>query len=83
MKVTVVTLNAAEAHKAKEGLTKLKKCVSEFRKDLRHNTVELECLQSFVEGLRVVADYFEGFIKDESEEVRQDVSESRIDSKHH
>lgn len=65
MKVTVVAFNAAEAHKAKEGLTKLKKGVNEFRRDLRDQRADLETVESFVKGLRVVADYFEGFIKDE------------------
>ena len=83
MKVTVVAFNTAEAHKAKEGLVKLKKGVSEFRRDLRDNRVDQDTLESFVKGLRVIADYFEGFMKDEPEEVRQDVSEFRIDSKHH
>lgn len=33
MKVTVVALNAAEARKAREGLTKLGRGVKDFRKD--------------------------------------------------
>lgn len=78
MKVTVVAFNTAEAHKAKEGLIKLKKGVSEFRRDLRDHRVDQDTLESFVKGLRVIADYFDGFIKDEPEEVRQDIPESSI-----
>ena len=76
MKVTVVAFNTAEAHKAKEGLVKLKKGVSEFKRDLRDNRVDQDTLESFVKGLRIIADYFEGFMKDEPEEVRQDIPES-------
>lgn len=80
MKVTVVAFDTAEAHKAKEGLAKLKKGVSEFRRDLKDNRVDQDTLDSFVNGLRVVADYFEGFMKDEPEEDRQDVPESGIET---
>lgn len=80
MKVTVVAFNTAEAHKAKEGLTKLKKGVNEFKKDLRDNRVDQDALESFVKGLRVVANYFERFVNDESEEVEQDIPESGIET---
>lgn len=81
MKVTVVVLDNTEARKAKEELTKLRKGVSEFRHDLRDNRVDLNTLESFVNGLRTVANYFEEFMKDELEEVRQDVPESGIELK--
>lgn len=81
MKVTVVVLDNTEAHKAKEELTRLRKGVSEFRQDLRDNRVDLDTLESFVEGLRIVANYFEGFMKDESEGIKQDVPESGIELK--
>jgi len=80
MKVTVVAFNTAEAHKAKEGLIKLKKGVSEFKRDLRDNRVDQDTLESFVKGLRIIADYFEGFMKDEPAEVRQDIPESGIET---
>ena len=80
MKVTVVAFNTAEAHKAKEGLIKLKKGVSEFKRDLRDNRVDQDTLESFVKGLRIIADYFEGFMKDEPAEVRQDIPESGIEA---
>lgn len=80
MKVTVVAFNTAEAHKAKEGLVKLKKGVSEFKRDLRDNRVDQDTLESFVKGLRIIADYFEGFMKDEPAEVRQDIPESGIET---
>lgn len=80
MKVTVVAFNTAEARKAKEGLAQLKKGVSEFRRDLRDNRVDQDTLESFVNGLRVIADYFEGFVKDEPEEVKQEVPESGIEA---
>ena len=80
MKVTVVAFNTAEAHKAKEGLAKLKKGVSEFRRDLRDNRVDQDTLESFVNGLRVIADYFEGFMKDEPKEVSTEVLESGIET---
>ncbi len=80
MKVTVVRFNIAEAHKAKAGLMKLKKGVNEFKRDLRDSRVDLDTLESFVKGLRVVANYFEGFTKDEPKEVRPDVPESGIES---
>ena len=70
MKVTVVAFSTAEARKAKGGLAKLKKGVNEFRKDLKDNRVDLDALESFVKGLRVVANYFEGFLEDEPEYVR-------------
>lgn len=78
MKVTVVAFNTAEAHKAKEGLIRLKKGVSEFRRDLRDHRVDQDTLESFVKGLRVIADYFDGFIKDEPEEVNPDIPEASI-----
>lgn len=80
MKVTVVAFNTAEAHQAKEGLLELKKGVSEFKRDLRDNRVDLDTLESFVEGLRVVANYFERFMEDETEEGRQDLAESSIET---
>lgn len=80
MKVTVVAFDTADAHKAKEGLAKLKKGVSEFRRDLKDNRVDHDTLDSFVNGLRVVADYFEGFMKDGTEKVRRGVPESGIES---
>lgn len=79
MKVTVVTFNSSEAHKAKEGLAKLKEGISEFKRDLRDNRVDLDTLESFVKGLRVVANYFEGFAEDEPE-ARQDLPESGIET---
>lgn len=80
MKVTIVALNATEARKAREGLTKLKKGVREFKKDLRDNRVDQDTLESFVKGLRVVAKYFEKFVTDEPEEVSQDLPESGIET---
>ena len=76
MKVTVVAFSTAEARKAKGGLTKLKKGVNEFKRDLKDNRVDLDALESFVRGLRVVANYFEGFLEDEPEYVRPDVPET-------
>ena len=58
MKVTVVALNAAEARKAREGLTKLGRGVKR---------VDAETIESFVKGLRVFANYFEGLLADEPE----------------
>lgn len=81
MKVTVVVFDNTEAHKANEELTKLRKSVSEFRQDLRDNRVDLDTLESFVKRLRIVANYFEEFMKDEPEEVGQDVPESGIELK--
>ena len=78
MKVTVVVFNNADAHKAKEGLTKLEKGISEFRKDLRDDRVDLDTLESFVNGLRVVANYFEEFANEEPREVKPIASESGI-----
>lgn len=67
MIVTVVDFNASEAQKAKEGLTKLKKGVNEFLKDLKDQRADLETVESFAKGLRAVAEYFEGFIKEDVE----------------
>lgn len=68
MKVTVVALNAAEARKAREGLTKLGRGVKDFRKDWKDERVDAETIESFVKGLRVFANYFEGLLADEPEE---------------
>lgn len=65
MKVTVVALNAAEARKAREGLTKLGRGVKDFRKDWKDQRADAETIESFVKGLRVIANYFEGFLADE------------------
>lgn len=81
MKVTVVVFDNSDAHKAKEGLVKLEKGISEFRKDLRDDRVDLDTLESFVIGLRTVANYFEEFMKDEPRAVRPSIPESTIDQK--
>ena len=75
MKVTVVALNTAEARKAKEGLTKLSKGVREFRKDWRDQRADADTIESFVRGLRIIANYFEGFLADEPEVTSQCVPE--------
>lgn len=75
MKVTVVALNTAEARKAKEGLTKLSKGVREFRKDWRDQRADADTIESFVRGLRIIANYFEGFLADEPEVTNQCVPE--------
>lgn len=67
MKVTVVALNAVEARKAREGLTKLGRGVKDFRKDWEDQRADAETIESFVKGLRVIANYFEGFLADEPE----------------
>lgn len=81
MKVTVVVFNTTDAHKAKEGLTKLEKGISEFRKDLRDDRVDLDTLESFVNGLRVIANYFEEFANEEPREVKSSIPESGIKNK--
>jgi hypothetical protein len=67
MKVTVVALNAAESRKAMEGLTKLGRGIKDFRKDWKDQRVDAETIESFVKGLRVFANYFEGLLADEPE----------------
>ena len=79
MKVVVVSFSVAEARKAKVGLTKLKSGVEEFRKDLDDRRVDLDTIESFVKGLRVVANYFERVMQDESEKANLGAGDSRID----
>ena len=74
MKVTVVALDAAEARKAREGLTKLGRGVKDFRKDWKDQRADAETIESFVKVLRVIANYFEGFLADEPE-VKPDEDE--------
>ena len=71
MKVTVIALDAAEARKAKEGLSKLKGGIKEFRRDLRDCRLDEETIESFVDGLRVTADYFERLLKDDQNNTEQ------------
>lgn len=80
MKVTVVAFDDAESRKAKEGLTKLKKGIGRFRSDLKDNRVDLDTLESFVKGLRAVANYFDRFAEDELGEDGQDMSGPDIDA---
>lgn len=79
MKVTVIAFSTADAHKANEGLAKLRKGVDEFKRDLKDSRVDLETLESFVKGLRSAAKYFEGFIEDERVEIAPVVLESGIE----
>lgn len=74
MKVTVVALDAAEARKAREGLTKLGRGVKDFCKDWKDQRADAETIESFVKVLRVIANYFEGFLADEPE-VKPDEDE--------
>ena len=79
MIVTVVDFNASEAQKAKEGLTKLKKGVNEFLKDLKDQRADLETVESFVKGLRAVAEYFEGFIKADVESGLEVINQEQVE----
>lgn len=65
MKVTVVAFTSSEARKARVGLTKLDKGILAFKKDLEDQRVDADDIRSFVDGIRLMADYFEKFLDDD------------------
>ena len=66
MKVTVIAFSEAESYRAEEGLTKLTRGVNRFKRDLRDRRVDQSTVESFVRGLRAMANYFDEYLKDET-----------------
>ena len=63
MKVTVISINPRDVKKVKKGLSRLRKCLKIFCRDLDDRRVDAESIQSLVDGLRLTADYFEKLLE--------------------
>lgn len=63
MRVTVISINPRDTKKVKKGLSRLRKCLKIFCRDLDDRRIDADSIQSLVDGLRVTADFFEKLLE--------------------